>query len=72
MSPNPVKRIVAGIFDAILPILRAVAPKQGNQFAFIVTKDGIVKPWLKKCPDQGLRPDMEYLNRRFDVRKYKK
>jgi hypothetical protein len=70
MSPNPAKRIIGRIANLISPVFRLILPKQGNHFAFIVTKTGEIQPWLKYS-DGSFTFNTGYVKGRFNPEKYR-
>lgn len=70
MSPSLLKRIAARVADLIAPLLRICIPKQGNEFAFLVSKTGPLQPWLKQ-ENTAIVPNMEYINGLFNKGKYR-
>ncbi len=47
ISKNVLKRIIARLGKAILPIFTFFFKKQGNLFDFVIEKDIELQPWLK-------------------------
>jgi hypothetical protein len=39
---------VVRVAEALAPIAERVAPKQGNEFAFVITKNVRPQPWLRE------------------------
>ena len=70
MSTNPLKRITAKFFLALLPIIKIIIPKQGNVFAFAVTKHGRLQPWLQHEEDLTITPNLNYIQKYYDPKKY--
>lgn len=70
MSPNPLARMIGYFANLISPILQVLIPKQGNEFAFIVSKTGQFQPWIKNV--NGIPGfNMNYIEGRFNPEKYK-
>ena len=69
MSPRISVRIVAYLFQFIVPIAKFVAPRMGNGFAFTISKTGRLQPWLK-WEGEEIVPDMEYLGKLYNAEKY--
>jgi hypothetical protein len=58
--------MVAGALRAVLPGVRLIAalfPKQGNCFAFAITKVRDLHPWMK----DEVSVDEDWVNRRYSV-----
>lgn len=70
ISPNRLKRWSARFFKVLLPVVKCILPKQGNEFAFVVTKQGALHDWLSESNDSSVVPNMEYLDRHFRVQNY--
>ena len=70
MSPSAIKRFVARLAKIVVPVLKAILPKQGNEFAFTVTKQGSLQPWLLEQGDE-IVANMEYMQQHFRPDNYK-
>jgi SAM-dependent methyltransferase len=70
MSPNIVKRFIGYIAYLISPVLKFLFPKQGNYFAFIISKTGEIRPWLM-LENGKLAFNLDYIKGRFHPEKYK-
>jgi len=46
MSPNPLKRLMVNTAVLMLPVIKFFFRKQGNNFCFVVSKQGELQPWL--------------------------
>ncbi len=69
MSPRFSIRLVAYLFQFLVPIAQIVAPKMGNEFAFTVSKVGPLRPWLK-LEGEEIVPNMDYLRKKYRAEKY--
>lgn len=49
-------------------LLEKLLPRQGNQFAFVVTRTGETKPWIK-MDETGTRVDLEYIKGMYDTQR---
>jgi ubiquinone/menaquinone biosynthesis C-methylase UbiE len=70
MSPSIFKRAMGKIASVLLPIVKFLFPKQGNRFAFIVSKEGKIQPWLIKNDRDELIFNMDYVKGKFSPGKY--
>lgn len=71
MSKELSKKVMGFIGKMLLPLLKTVFPKQGNNFAFLVTKKGALKPWLKIENDKIVF-ELNYAQATIDPSKYKR
>jgi ubiquinone/menaquinone biosynthesis C-methylase UbiE len=71
MSNNQAKRIFVNLMAKIIWPIEKILPRQGNCFAFKVSKEGPLRPWLKKSDDK-LEFDMEYGLKVYEPNMYKK
>ncbi len=69
MERNVIKRIAGTVGNSVVALARLFAPKQGNEFAFIVRKGGELQPWLKSG-DKGPDVNLDYLYARYAPEKY--
>jgi len=72
MSPSFSKRLLVRMVAVVAPVLRFLFPKQGNQFAFLVSKEGKLQPWLKRGGESGYTFQLEYIRDKFNPEKYKR
>jgi SAM-dependent methyltransferase len=70
MSPSILKRLVGKLASALLPLIKFLFPKQGNQFAFIISKGGEVQPWLIQNGEDEFVFNNAYVKGKFNPRKY--
>jgi len=70
MSPNLIKRLIGYFGKMISPLFKFIFPKQGNHFAFIITKTGELQPWLK-IRNGNMNFDMSYTEGKFNPENYK-
>jgi ubiquinone/menaquinone biosynthesis C-methylase UbiE len=70
MSKSISKRLLAKIVSKALPILRFLIPGQGNQFAFVVSKEGDLHQWLKRNDGGKIVFDTEKAKKDFSPEKY--
>jgi ubiquinone/menaquinone biosynthesis C-methylase UbiE len=71
MSKNRMVRASIHLVGAMGWLFRTLLPRQGNMFAFAVSKRGEVQPWLCETPD-GFEIDKTYMDDRFSPEKYRK
>jgi hypothetical protein len=71
MSPKRWKRLLGKSAEIFVPIVEKLIPKQGNEFAFLVSKRESLQPWITE-KDGEPRPDIDYLQEAFRTEKYKK
>ena len=71
LSRNPMMRIGIKAIGVVVPLIEMFFRKQGNQFAFVVTKRETLHPWLL-VKDVEAEPNMEYFRKRFDIEKYQR
>jgi ubiquinone/menaquinone biosynthesis C-methylase UbiE len=72
MSPSAMRRYAARLLKLAVPVLEALLPKQGNEFAFVATKKGKLQPWLEENSDEEIRPNLGYFQQRFRTDKYQR
>lgn len=70
MSPSGIKRAIGRVAEIAQPLLNIFCRKQGNEFAFAISKTGRLQPWLKD-KEGAIVPNMDYLSERFNVDKYR-
>lgn len=70
MSESVIKRFVGYSAVFLSPLFKALFPKQGNDFAFIISKTGKLQPWLK-LNDNNLTFNTDYIAGRFKPEKYR-
>jgi hypothetical protein len=66
------RRYAARLLKLAVPVLEALLPKQGNEFAFVATKKGKLQPWLEENSDEEIRPNLGYFQQRFRTDKYQR
>ena len=71
MSKSKAKRLIVALIDRCVLILEIFLPKQGNFFAFVVTKGGALHPWLKTVGG-SLEVDLELIGKKYDPKAYLK
>lgn len=71
MSTNIAKRALVYALSSVGWVLENVAPKQGNQFAFVIGKKQQLQPWLTESNGK-LEVNLNYLRRDYDPAKYQK
>jgi ubiquinone/menaquinone biosynthesis C-methylase UbiE len=71
MSKSATKRVIAHVANAMVGLLKLIAPRQGNTFGAVICKNGAIQPWLLE--DHGkLVADLDYMSRLFAREKYVK
>lgn len=70
MSPSFIKRSTGKIAAFMLPFIKFLFPKQGNNFAFLVSKEGEIQPWLQRNIKNEFSFNNEYVKARFNPEKY--
>ena len=70
MSPSLLKRSVGKLAQGILPFFKILFPKQGNHFAFVVSKKGKLQPWLAVNDKGELEFVRKYATENFNPTKY--
>jgi SAM-dependent methyltransferase len=70
MSPSIFKRMIGKIAIAVLPVFKFLFPRQGNQFAFIVSKEGKIQSWLIKNDNDKFIFNNNYAKDKFNTKKY--
>ncbi|MER9961628.1 class I SAM-dependent methyltransferase [Mesorhizobium sp. M0045] len=71
MSKKALVRFAVYAAKALVPFLKAVAPRQGNRFACICRKTEAVKPWIKLDSDKVL-PNLAWMETVYDPAKYRR
>lgn len=71
LSKNTMIRFGIKVVRLVVPLMEFFLKKQGNQFAFVVTKRNKLHPWLKDSGSE-IEPNLEYFRQRFDVSKYQR
>ena len=64
MSPSLWKRAAGGIALYAAPLFQLLLRRQGNRFAFVITKRGQLQPWLKTT-NNDIEFDMGYAKDRY-------
>ena len=73
MSTSTTKRLVVTLVSRLVWLLERVMPKQGNHFAFVVSKQGELQPWLKDI-DGAIHVDLDWVakNKKYNPKNYRK
>jgi SAM-dependent methyltransferase len=66
-TDNKLKQLAAKALEPVSRILTALAPRQGNQFAFAVIKTGLLRPWMES-PEKMSRSYVARHRRLYVVR----
>lgn len=70
MSKSLLKRSIGKIAKLITPIFRLFLPRQGNRFAFLITKAEAIQPWLNPVGSDEFSFDSGYSKKEFATEKY--
>lgn len=71
MSQNIAIKWLAAVVDPMVWLVKAIAPRQGNEFGIIVRKTASLQPWIER-KDGKFVPRMDYLMTLMDPKKYRK
>jgi SAM-dependent methyltransferase len=70
MSPSIFKRLITKMVLLLLPVFKLLFPRQGNHFAFVVSKEGEIQPWLAKNDKDKFTFLNDYALEKFNPGKY--
>lgn len=69
MARSHIYKSAGRLLHRVSKLLPYIFPRQGNQFAMVAVKTGVLQPWLK-MDDGGLRFREEALAKKYDKKRY--
>jgi ubiquinone/menaquinone biosynthesis C-methylase UbiE len=69
MARSTVKRGLVRVLSALTAVFETVAPRQGNCFALIAKRTGVLQPWLFKNDNQ-IEVNLDFIRKAYDPSKY--